>query len=237
MKSEENANEENERMDDDDLSHLSPEVRAAVLKDRENQLRKLINLEGLKRYTQELKELNDRLNDLEECDEVEVQGIAGEVGNAQMRRHYILELLLQLHLGLGFAEGYPELEAELRPVAGELVDLTREIQTNWGVAVKQWTPKSDGESILSSAAQFVTNALTAKRSRILTVGKVVVAYERRGAMGHDEIEEKLREVLTASPDADLTALEHVLQIKTVRVGGKDDPGFEPYDMPIGSKSR
>jgi len=74
--------------------------------------------------------------------------------------------------------------------------------------------------------------------RIFALKNIVLSYELKdSAKSHDEIEQQLRLILDAHPSADLNALASDLGITIRNIQRKgDDGGFQPYDLPIGTKS-
>ena len=83
-----------------------------------------------------------------------------------------------------------------------------------------------GEVIREEAAKFVERSVS--RPRIITVKDIIVSYEHRydsiqalrGIVTPSSIQEKITEVLTANPDADLRELENALGIKVISVQRK-----------------
>jgi len=73
--------------------------------------------------------------------------------------------------------------------------------------------------------------------RIFTLKNIVLSYELKDpAKSPDEIEQQLRLILDAHPSADLNALASDLGITIRNIQRRGDEGFQPYDLPIGTKS-
>jgi hypothetical protein len=73
--------------------------------------------------------------------------------------------------------------------------------------------------------------------RIFALKNIVLSYELKDpAKSPDEIEQQLRLILDAHPSADLNSLASDLGITIRNIQRKGDEGFQPYDLPIGTKS-
>lgn len=99
------------------------------------------------------------------------------------------------------------------------------------------------EAVRKETTEFVERSLP--RKRVMIVNDIVVAYEHqydsiqnliRGFLKPAEIQQKITEVLTANPDADLVPLEGSLGIKVISVQrkGKEKKGPSAGSIYVGS---